>query len=120
LNYLLLTSSLLIVFFGLSGTASAIDSDNLTVNGYSSFEIERAMTDEGEGDPYNSFDADLLDLVFNLQVSNKVRVAADVTWEHGAASEDGRGNVAVEYGFSEYTVSDVILLIKTDINLCGF
>jgi hypothetical protein len=41
-------------------------------------------------------------------VSDKIRVAADLTWEHGAASEDNRGNVALEYGFIEYTVSDLL------------
>ena len=29
-----------------------------------------------------------------------------MTWEHGAAAEDGRGNVAVEYAFAEYSLAD--------------
>ena len=31
-----------------------------------------------------------------------------MTWEHGAATEDDRGNVALEYGFVEYAVSDLL------------
>jgi hypothetical protein len=88
----------------------AIDSDRISLNGYSSFEIERQVEDEGEGlgDPNGSFDADLFDLVLNIQVDDRIRVAADVTWEHGAASEDGRGNVALEYGFVEYVFDDAL------------
>ncbi len=89
-----------------STTAQAIDRDLFVLNGYSSFEIEKQWEDEGNGDPNFSFDADLFDLVFNVVPTPRVRAAADVTWEHGAASEDGRGNVALEYGFVEYTFAD--------------
>lgn len=81
--------------------------DRLTINGYSSFEFEKQLSDEGGGDPNGSFDADLFDLVFNFQVSDKVRVSADLTWEHGSATEDDFGNVAVEYAFVEYAFSDL-------------
>jgi hypothetical protein len=80
--------------------------ESLQLNGYSSFEFEKQLTDKGEGDKYGSFDADLFDLVFNWRGSEHLRVAADVTWEHGAASENGRGNVAVEYAWAEYAVND--------------
>lgn len=79
----------------------------LTINGYSSFEFEKQIDDEGGGDPNGSFDADLFDLVFNFQVSDKVRVSADLTWEHGTATEDDFGNVAVEYAFVEYAFTDL-------------
>lgn len=78
----------------------------MTINGYSSFEFEKQISATGNGDPNDSFDADLLDLVFNFYPSNKVRVTADVTWEHGSATENDEGNVALEYGFSEYTIRD--------------
>lgn len=82
---------------------------DITINGYTSFEFEKQIEDEGngDGDPNGSFDADLFDLVFNLQVDDKVRVSADITWEHGAATEDDFGNVALEYGFVEYAFSDL-------------
>jgi len=76
------------------------------INGYSSFEVERLLGDEGRGDPNGSFDADLIDLVLNVTPNDRVRVAADLTWEHGAATEDGRGNVAVEYAFAEFVARD--------------
>lgn len=88
----------------------AIDPDLFVLNGYSSFEIEKMWSEEGEGDPNLSFDADLFDIVLNVVPTERVRAAADVTWEHGAASEDGRGNVALEYAFVEYTVSDAMRL----------
>ena len=80
-----------------------IDPDQITINGYTSFEVEKQIerASEGGGDPNLSFDADLFDLVFNFRVADKIRAAADMSWEHGAATEDGRGNVALEYGFSE-------------------
>ena len=92
--------------------SSAIDGDRITVNGYTSFEIEKQLDGEGKGfgDPNFSFDADLFDLVFNIQVDDRIRAATDVTWEHGAASEDDRGNVALEYGFVEYAVNDLVKL----------
>lgn len=80
--------------------------DRVTINGYSSFEYENMISDEGDGDPNGSFDADLIDLVINVDISSKLRFSTDLTWEHGAATEDGRGNVALEYAFPEYTVKN--------------
>ncbi len=87
-----------------------IDWEKLSINGYTSFEFEKQLEPEGEGagDPNGSFDADAIDLVFNFQVSDKIRAATDLTWEHGAATEDGRGNVAIEYAFVEYTFTDLL------------
>jgi len=92
------------------GSAAAIDSDRISLNGYTSFELEKQFGDEadGLGDPNASFDADLFDLVLNVQVDDRIRAAADMTWEHGVASEDDRGNVALEYGFVEYKFSDAV------------
>jgi hypothetical protein len=80
--------------------------ERLRINGYGSFEFEKRLTDEGKADPNGSFDADELDLVLNFNPVSRLRVAADLTWEHGAATEDGRGNVAVEYAFTELFVRD--------------
>jgi hypothetical protein len=82
--------------------------DRVTLNGYTNFEFERQLGSQGFGDPSGSFDADQFDLVFNIQVTDRVRVASDLSWEHGTATEDGRGNQALEYGFVEYTVSDLL------------
>lgn len=91
---------------GPAQAARAQTNELLRLNGYSSFEFERQFGDEGRGDPHGSFDADLFDLVLNVTPSPHFRIAADLTWEHGAAGEDGRGNVAVEYAFAEYIVRD--------------
>jgi hypothetical protein len=93
---------------GLSISAYAAELDRISINGYTSFEFEKQIESEGNGDPNGSFDADLFDLVLNIQVSDNIRAAADFTWEHGAATEDGRGNVALEYGFVEYTFTDLV------------
>ena len=61
----------------------------LTINGYSSFEFEKQIEDEGGGDPNGSFDADLFDLVFNFQVTDKVRVSTDLTWVKVPISRSG-------------------------------
>ncbi len=86
--------------------------DNVTINGYLSFEYERHLdgdktnvNNEPVGDANGSFDMDLFDLVINIQATDKLRVATDLTWEHGAATEDNRGNVAIEYAFAEYSLS---------------
>ena len=81
--------------------------DRITINGYTSFEFEKQLDAEGNGDKNGSFDADGFDLVLNVHATERVRVAADLAWEHGPASEDGRGNVVMEYGFVEYTLSDL-------------
>jgi hypothetical protein len=89
------------------GTVYAqVGSESFRINGYSSFEFEKQFGDDGKGDPNGSFDADLFDLVFNIFATDHLRIAADLTWEHGSATEDGRGNVAVEYAFGEYLVKD--------------
>lgn len=87
--------------------AAAIDWDKIAINGYTSFEFEKQLDKSGGGDKNGSFDSDGFDLVLNFQISDKVRAATDFTWEHGAATEDDRGNVAVEYAFIEYTFSDL-------------
>jgi len=92
----------LILLVSIAGLHAA-PMDEIQINGYTSFEYEKNLDGDG-GDKYGSFDADLFDLVLNLQVTPNLRVATDITWEHGAASEDGRGNVAMEYGFPEYTI----------------
>lgn len=84
--------------------------DRIVINGYTAFEFSKQLSKEGAGDKNGSFDADLFDLVFNITVSERVRVAADVSWEHGTATEEGWGNQALEYGFVEYALSDKLKL----------
>ena len=68
-----------------SGNLFAQLGDKLTINGYSSFEFEKMFDDKGKGDPNGSYDADLFDLVLNFTPTDRLRIAADLTWEHGAA-----------------------------------
>jgi Phosphate-selective porin O and P len=96
-----------VVLAGSQAVVQAQYASNLTINGYSSFEFEKQIGQEGNGDPNGSFDADLFDLVLNFQVNDAIRASADLTWEHGAATEDGFGNVAVEYAFVEYAFTDL-------------
>ncbi len=80
----------------------------VSMNGYFSFEYEKTLSGDEEEDINGSFDLDLVDLVFNVDATDRLRVALDLTWEHGSASEDGRGNVAVEYAFAEYTINNLL------------
>lgn len=92
------------------GEAVAVElHERVTLNGYSSFEYEYQVSDrsKGEGDKNGSFDADLFDLVLNIQATDRLRVSTDLTWEHGSATEDNRGNVGVEYAIAEYAFSDL-------------
>jgi len=93
-----------LLVLSLAAPAWAQTEQVVRLNGYSSFEFEKMLGDEGAGDPNGSFDMDLFDLVINVTPNNRLRVAADLTWEHGPATEDGRGNVAAEYAFAEYMV----------------
>jgi hypothetical protein len=93
----------------LGATANAQDFfDRIRINGYTSFEFEKRLSKQGNGDAKGSFDADGFDLVLNIHASERVRAALDMALEHGVATEDGRGNVAMEYGFVEYTFSDLL------------
>jgi hypothetical protein len=98
-----LAASIGLAFVSPSPASAQVD-QIVRINGYSSFEFEKMVSDEGRGDPNGSFDTDLIDLVINVTPNDRVRVAADLTWEHGTATEDGRGNAAVEYAFAEYMV----------------
>ena len=84
--------------------------DRIRINGYTSFEFEKQLDKQGNGDKNGSFDADGFDLVLNIHASERVRAALDMALEHGVATEDGRGNVAMEYGFVEYTFKDMLKL----------
>ncbi|MBL4868116.1 MAG: hypothetical protein JKY67_17260 [Pseudomonadales bacterium] len=98
--------ALLLSGFLSSQNAYTAPLENISLNGYLSVEYEKNIGGDDEGDKNGSFDMDLMDLVFNIQATDKLRIATDLTWEHGAASEDNRGNVAVEYAFAEYTAAD--------------
>ena len=98
--------SILVALCFLSNSLQAQLGERIRINGYSSFEFEKQFGEKGKGDPNASFDADLFDLVLNIYATNRLRIAADITWEHGSASEDDRGNVAIEYAFPEYTVTN--------------
>lgn len=82
--------------------------EKITVNGYFSFEYEdRVLGDEhSRADEFNSFDSDMFDLVVNAQATDRLRIAVDLTWEHGTQSEVNKGNVGYEYAFAEYTIYD--------------
>jgi predicted porin len=95
----------LLIFSYLTPTYAA-SWEKIEINGYLSFEYENAFSGDNQGDPNGSFDMDLLDIVLNIQATDRLRIAADLTWEHGAATEDNRGNVAIEYAFAEYTYKD--------------
>lgn len=85
--------------------------DKITVNGYFNVEFEDKVAGDYSGrflDEHASFDSDMLDLVLNIQATDKVRIAIDFSWEHGSQSESGKGNVGYEYAFAEYTFSDAV------------
>jgi hypothetical protein len=89
----------------LAGTAAA--DDRLRINGYGSLEYEKQIFDlAGKGDKQGSFDADGFDLVVTAVPTDRFRVSADVSWEHGASTEEFRGNVVVEYAFAELYAYD--------------
>ncbi|MBN2383830.1 hypothetical protein JXQ70_13225 [bacterium] len=96
----------IVLLMGIPASTSAQISEKIWINGYSSFEYEHQFGDEGKGDPNGSFDADLFDLVLNIVPVSQFRVAADISWEHGTATEDDYGNVALEYAFGELTLYD--------------
>lgn len=102
---------LLIIFlFGSLFTLHADWTDTITVNGYFNVEFEDQIRgkDNYRIDKYASMDSDMLDLVLNIQVTDKMRVAVDFSWEHGSQSEVHKGNVGYEYAFAEYTFQDSI------------
>lgn len=100
-----------------AGSAHAGPMDTISIDGYFSLEYEHNVagdkvnrTGKQMGDSNGSFDTDGLDLVINAQPDPRLRLSADITFEHGAATEDGQGNVAIEYAFAEYTVADALRL----------
>jgi hypothetical protein len=98
---------ILILVLGVSKSYS-IEFEDVRMNGYFSFEYEDQFNKDGNGDKNGSFDLDLIDLLFDFQPNDKVRVSLDVTWEHGAVTEDDKGNVAIEHAFTEYAFKDTV------------
>lgn len=92
----------------------AITFDRLSINGYLGFEFESQLNESkegvGQGDTKDSFDMDIFDLVFNFKPTEKTRISADLSWEHGATSESSAGNILVEYSFVEHTITDAAVL----------
>ena len=108
----LLTAALLAATaWAVPAHAQQIDlSDKIRLNGYSNFEFEYMPSKQGRGDANASFDAQEFDLVFNVLPTDRLRVNADLRWEHGVATEDSRGNAALSHGFAEYTLVDALRL----------
>jgi len=98
--------------FGLlaAPTLFAAPIENIDFNGYLSFEYEQHINGDAGGDKHGSFDLDLFDLVLNIDLSNSLRVATDITWEHGTATENELGNAAIEYAFAEYRINNLLQL----------
>lgn len=84
--------------------------DKFQINGYGSLEFEKQITDtsKGKGDKNGSFDADAFVLVVNFNPTDRLRISSNLSWEHGPASEDLRGNTALEYAFAEFYVWDAL------------
>ena len=99
---------LFLFLVGLTTSLYAEWSDKVTFNGYFNFEFEdRIAGDEHwRSDEYQSFDSDMFDLVINVQATDRLRVAVDLSWEHGSQSEVDKGNIGYEYAFAEYTLYD--------------
>jgi hypothetical protein len=43
-------------------------------------EFEKQLGDDGKGDKNASFDAYLIDLVWNINATDRLRIATDMTW----------------------------------------
>lgn len=99
------------VGFAVPSRLAAIDTgaNSVRIDLYASFEFEYQIDDEGNGDPNASFDADQIDVVLNY-TRDQFRIALDAVFEHGTATEDDRGNVAISFGFAEYRHSDKLLV----------
>mgnify|MGYP002713186370 CR=1 FL=1 len=95
---------LLLMFSSLYGDWT----DKVTINGYFNFEFEEHIKGDKHwrSDEYASFDSDMIDIVLNVNATDRLRLAVDFTWEHGSQSEIDKGNVGYEYAFAEYTLSD--------------
>ena len=94
-------------FCGLLSFIWGIDSERITVNGFSNVEIEKQIGTSGLGDPNGSFDGDL-DILLNFQIGEKMRVTGDFSWEHGFDSKESRGGSSLEYTFIEHTITDML------------
>jgi hypothetical protein len=80
--------------------------DRILVNGFTEFEFEKQLEKKGFGDPNGSFDVDTIGFVLNVHASDRIRISLESDWSHGAdARQDG--GVVLEYGFLEYTISDL-------------
>ncbi len=86
--------------------SQGIDLDKISLNGFTSVKITKQLDEIGYGDPNYSFDAELFDLLANFQISDHMRVTADVSWNNGAENKYGSANL--EYAFIEHTFLDEI------------
>ena len=96
---------IVVLIFAVILSVQAEWTDKVTINGYFSFEYEDQVDGDetSQADKYGSFDSDIFNLVINVQATDRLRLASDLTWEHGPQTETGKGNVGTEYAFAEYT-----------------
>ncbi|MFC1585925.1 hypothetical protein ACFL5V_10295 [Fibrobacterota bacterium] len=101
-----MTASLALWLFAVSGFG--IDLDRVSINGFTSIEVEKQLDEVGPGDPNYSIDADLFDLLLNFQIGERMRATVDLAWEHGAETNRSYGSTNLEYAFIEHTILDEI------------
>ena len=85
--------------------AMAIDTANIITHGFVDAEFEKSNHDT-LGDPNGSFDQVHFNLLTEYALSDTMTAKLDLEFEHSPVTEDGTGNVALEWSYIEYIVTN--------------
>ena len=87
--------------------ALAIDTAKIITHGFVDAEFEKSNHDT-LGDPNGSFDQVHFNLLTDYAVSDTMTAKLHLEFEHSPITEDGFGNVALEWSYLEYIVNNNI------------
>ena len=99
------TATLGICFLLYLPAAMAIDTAKIITHGFVDAEFEKSSHDT-LGDPNGSFDQVHFNLLTEYAVSDTMTAKMHLEFEHSPSTEDGTGNIALEWSYLEYILNN--------------
>lgn len=101
--------SQLFLIFLLTTLSFGLDLNQLQLNGLTGLSLSNAFQSKKEN-PKSEFSVNLegFDLLFNLQLEERIRFASNVVWEPDTQYLDNFGNFGLAYVFAEHVFADEV------------
>ena len=104
---------LLVSAVTMSTTASAVQLENLKLNGFFDLQYQWAYSNNSLGNTQGSFEQHHFNILLDFPVNNRISVKGHIEFEHApklSGNSPGSGDVNIEWSYFEYLVNNNIRL----------